>query len=218
MTKKTQLVYSLVSVCAVIAYCGFLVKNSISEVDVAEETLPYENILKEDVPPAPTEPVQVSAPVAEELFERNMPTEKPTEKPTEEIIGFTPVFPVSGSITSEFSLEPVYNSVTKDWRSHVGVDIAANLTDAVVAIEDGTVTDCYTDPMWGNVIKIDHGEYVSIYKNLSTLIMVKEGDSVTRGEKISGVGTSSVAEMGEAHLHFELMHYSEYIDPLPLLS
>ncbi len=218
MTKKTQLVYSLVSVCAVIAYCGFLVKNSISEVDVAEETLPYQDMLKADTSPAPTEPVQVSAPVAEVLPESITPTEKPTEKPTEAIIGFSPIFPVSGTVTGKFSLEPVYNPVTKDWRSHVGIDIAANLADGVVATEDGTVTACYTDPMWGNVIKIDHGEYVSIYKNLSTLIMVKEGDSVARGEKISGVGTSSVAEMGEAHLHFELMHYSEYIDPLSLLS
>ena len=218
MTKKTQLIYSLISVCAVLAYGGFLVKNSIHQVDTVEETLPYE-LIEDEQAELVTEPWVEEVPV-----HNNVPAPLPTESATQplldtdEIKGFSPVFPVNGEVIGYFSTSPSYTKTTKDWRTHTGIDISAPVTESVFSIEDGTVTACYTDPMWGNVIEIDHGEYVSIYKNLSTLIMVKKGDSVTRGEKISGVGQSSVAERGEAHLHFELTHYSEYIDPMELFG
>lgn len=220
MTKKTHILYSVISICAIIAYGGFLVKNSISEVDTVEETLPYEQDFPEDL----TEPQAAEV----NLVQSDVPEfviDEPSDAPTaeiateiEEIIGFSPIFPVSGTVTKNFSLKHSYNPVTNDWRAHSGIDIAAPPAEAVVSVEDGSVTACYSDPLWGNVIEIDHGEYISIYKNLSTLIMVKEGDSVTRGEKISGVGSTSAAEAGDAHIHFEIRHYSEYVNPLDLIS
>lgn len=224
MTKKTHILYSVISICAIIAYTGFLIKNSISEVDTVEETLPYEtheNFLENETATLP-ELSEVNH--AQSHIPDVSPTEI-TEEPTieavtefKEIVGFSPLFPVSGSVTKHFSLKHVYNPDTKDWRAHSGIDIAAAPAEAVVSVEDGTVTACYSDPLWGNVIEVAHGEYVSIYKNVSTLIMVKEGDSVARGEKISGVGNTSVAETGDAHIHFELKHYSEYVDPLEHLG
>ena len=78
---------------------------------------------------------------------------------------------------------------------------------------------CYKDALWGNVIEIDHGEYISVYKNLSTLDIVKEGDSVNKGDTISGVGEGSTAEkLASPHLHFELLHYGKYIDPESLIN
>lgn len=221
MTKKTNLVYSVISICAVIAYCGFLVKNSISDVDTVEETLPYSYQEDFNVPEEVTEPpVAEVAAVQVDVVEKT-PKEVPTEAVTEPAPikeGFSPVLPLEGDITKAFSLKPVYSETTRDWRAHTGIDISSNLTDAIVAVEDGTVIACYSDPLWGNVIEIDHGEYVSIYKNLSTLIMVKEGDSVTRGEKISGAGQSATCEKGEAHVHFELKHFNEYVNPADLIG
>lgn len=219
MTKKSHLIYSIISICALIAYCGFLVKNSITEVDTVEETLPYNS---------ETEAFESEAPEAEptesivSVFEPEaVPAEEPTasaKEPETFLIGFSPLMPVEGSITKEFSLKHSFNEQTGDWRAHGGIDIEASAAAPVFAVEDGAVVSCYTDPLWGNVIEIDHGEYISVYKNLSTLIMVKEGDSVTRGEKISGVGETSTTEKGAPHLHFELYCYGELVDPLSLIG
>lgn len=211
MTKKTHIIYSLISICAIIAYGGFIVKNSISDVDTVEETLPYEEV---------TEPTEmVTEVILTPILPREAPTEMPTEKATyEELNGFSPLFPSEGKVTKPFSLTHSYSQKTHDWRAHSGIDITALPAEAVISVEDGLVTKCYTDPLWGNVIEISHGEYTSIYKNLSTLIMVREGDSVNRGEKISGVGATATCEAGEAHLHFELKHYSDFVDPMDYLG
>ncbi len=225
MTKKTHIIYSLISICALLAYGGFIVKNAMHEVDTVEETLPYEKeegLVEIEELEMETEPlIQVVSPQnnVPEVIAEHLPEEPTTEEPSIEALSeFSPLFPTTGTITKYFSLSHTYNPDTGDWRAHSGIDIEALPAEAVISVEDGVVTACYTDPLWGNVIEISHGEYTSIYKNLSTLIMVKEGDSVSRGEKISGAGSSSVTESGKTHLHFEIMHYSEYIDPLELLG
>ncbi len=217
--QKTHLIYAIISLCAVFAYSAFLVKNAISEVDTVEETLPH--IIEEEF-----QVISVTEPLLKVFIKSEEVTEAETfdfyEPETEaETIreGFSPILPVKGEIIRGFSQSHVYNPLTKDWRSHSGIDISANITAKVFACEDGTVTACYEDPLWGNVIEIDHGEYISVYKNLSTLIMVKEGESVRRGDAISGVGNLSPVEKHTTpHMHFEMLHYGEYIDPMTLID
>lgn len=224
--KKTHIIYAIISICAVCAYGGFLIRNSIEEVDIVEETVPYNYEEEFYIAPQATEPTQkeVAAPVIvieDKVEERETETEKETEKVTEAapLRGFSPILPVEGTVVKSFSEKHIYNERTKDWRSHTGIDISANVTEKVVSCEDGAVIACYTDPLWGNVIEIDHGEYVSVYKNVSTLIMVKEGDSVKRGQVISGVGETSTTEGYQTpHIHFELLYYGEYTDPAALIG
>ncbi len=213
MTKKSQIVYSVVSLCAIVAYCGFLVKNSISEVDTLEETLPHKIIDEEIVISLPTEeetyiPVSIEAPT---VFST---AEEETLPPP---VGFSPIYPITGEITSSFNPKHSYNSRTKDWRTHCGIDISAEKLSPVISCEDGTVISNYLDPLWGHVIELDHGEYVSIYKNLAGPSAFKVGEFVARGEKIGEIG-DSIAEPGEYHLHFEMMHYGEYIDPAEFIG
>lgn len=214
--QKTHLIYAVISLCAVFAYSAFLLHNAIEEVDTVEETLPY-----------PVEEEFEQVPVTEPLLEVIKPKEKvvrqeepaPTEAPTIAPEGFSPIMPLDGRVEKSFSEKHIYNPITADWRNHTGIDICANMADKVYACEDGTVTACFTDPLWGNVIEIDHGEYISVYKNVSTLIMVKEGDSVRRGDAISGVGNLATAEkLPTPHIHFEMLHFGEYIDPLSLIG
>lgn len=215
MTKKTHIIYSLITILAIIAYGGFIVKNSISDVDTVEETLPYEK----ETEAAITQPITEAETSIKEVIAENPIEEAVIEEPTAEYpTSFSPLFPTKGEVVKQFSLTHTYCPDTHDWRAHSGIDIKALPAEAVIAVEDGSVTKCYTDPLWGNVIEISHGEYTSIYKNLSTLIMVKEGDSVNRGEKISGVGSTSAAEAGDAHLHFELKHYSDFVNPVEYLG
>lgn len=219
MTKRTHFIYAFISICALIAYSGFLVKNAISEVDITEETLPYEPYEDEFVYNAPvTEPYVHEAMNTEEKVPIITPEEEtePFEESFE--MGFSPIMPAEGTITKTFSETHVYDELTNDWRTHFGIDISAPGTSFVYATEDGTVCAVYEDALWGNVIEIDHGEYVSVYKNLSTLIMVAEGDFVRRGEKISGVGSSGVREGFDPHLHFEMLRFGEYVNPLTLIG
>lgn len=221
--QKTHLVYAFVSICALCAYGGFLIRNSIHPVDTLEETLPYN--YEEDfyIPPV-TEPEQkeVSAPRIVYEAETEAEAETYIEESTTEaapLQGFSPILPVNGTVVKNFSEKHIYNERTRDWRSHTGIDISANVAEKVVASEDGAVIACYQDPLWGNVIEIDHGEYVSVYKNVSTLIMVDVGDSVKRGETISGVGETSTTEGYQTpHIHFEMLHYGNYVDPLSLID
>ena len=222
MLKKNHL-YALISLCALCAYLGFSVTRNATDVDTKTPDVPYEKSsgVQCNETTAPTFPVS--------LIKDDVPHQAPTQPPTEALTehptqpptpprGFSPVFPSEGTISRGFSQTPVFNPATGDWRSHPGIDIDAPLTEAVVAIEDGTVTAVYEDPIWGNVIEIDHGEYVSSYKNLSTLAMVKIGDYISRGETISGVGESCGVEKGVPHLHLEITHYSEIIDPSELFG
>lgn len=215
MKKKASAIYSAVALLAVIAYCGFLLKGGVAETNRTEETLPYtkeSSVAAEEATQAPVKEELPAAAVVEDV-----PYEEPSEIPTEKV--FSPIYPVSGEVITSFSDSLVYNSVTGDWRSHPGLDIKAAKTARVLACEDGTVTRCYEDPLWGNVIEIDHGEYLSVYKNLSTLIMANLGDIVQKGEPISGVGDSGAAEgaLG-AHLHFEIQKDGKAVDPLALID
>ncbi len=225
MNKKPQLMYSIIAICSVVLYMTFLIRGAITDANSTKEDIPYNPPAREEkvVVPPPTENIlsvmeNVTNVKHKEVVEEE--TETPTEEATLETPEkFSPILPVSGEISQKFSLTHSYNEKTGDWRAHSGIDITADKASRVLAVEDGTVTKCIYDPLWGNVIEIDHGEYVSIYKNLSTLIMVKEGDWVKRGEAISGVGHSASAEgYLTDHLHFEMKHYSDYIDPLSIIG
>lgn len=227
-TQKTHFIYALISICAVCAYGGFMIRNAIRDVGTTEETLPYdqeeefvlsppvtEPIAEEISTEAPTSPVTNEAwAIQEALKEATEPSSPPASEPK-----FSPILPVEGTIIKNHSDKHTYNEATNDWRSHMGIDIKANAADNVMACEDGAVISAYNDSFWGNVIEIDHGEYISVYKNVSTLIMVKEGDSVKKGDTISGVGENALAEgCSVPYIHFEMLCYGEYTDPLLLID
>ncbi len=221
MTKKSHTLYAIISLCALACYCGFLVKNAISDVDTVEETLPYEEYVLEEPTTAVSElAVSLTVDSVPEEAASEAPSQSEAEElPTMREDGFSPIYPVRGEILTTYSLRHAYNKASGDWRAHGGIDIGVDEGTDVVAIEDGAVIASYKSPIWGNVIEIDHGEYVSIYKNLAKLGIVEEGDNVSRGDVISYVGNTSALESQiESHLHFELTHYGESVNPVELLG
>ncbi|MBE5775146.1 MAG: M23 family metallopeptidase [Clostridiales bacterium] len=117
--------------------------------------------------------------------------------------------PVEGDILNAFSPESlVWNETLSMWRTHPAVDISANAGESVVSCSDGRVSDAYSDPMWGNVIVIDHEDgNRSVYANLNTLNLVTVGQNVKMGDIISAVGNSAACEADMPwHLHFELLN------------
>lgn len=96
---------------------------------------------------------------------------------------------------------------------HFGVDIAADVKESVLATLDGTVIFCGYIPESGYVILLQHAtNLVSAYKNCGSLLK-STGDKVTAGEVIALVGGKSDGKEGSPHLHFELWHRGQVLNP-----
>ena len=113
-----------------------------------------------------------------------------------------------------------YNPTTRDWRTHDGVDIAAEEGTKVCAAADGTVYTVYTDEMMGTTVVIRHENgYVTTYASLAQQVTVKAGDSVKLGDTIGYVGSSALLEcaIGD-HVHFSVTCNGETMDPEAFLN
>lgn len=95
---------------------------------------------------------------------------------------------------------------------HPFIDITAPAGSVVKATLDGTVIyDGWSEDA-GYTIQIQHeGDIISIYKHNEKLLK-KTGDKVTAGSPIALVGNTGSLSTGD-HLHFELWHKGESVDP-----
>ncbi|MFT3952467.1 MAG: M23 family metallopeptidase [Oscillospiraceae bacterium] len=131
------------------------------------------------------------------------------------------VMPVNGAVLTDYSNGELVKSETLGvWKTHDGVDIAADVGTDVKAMNDGTVSDVWEDPLWGVCVSISHsGDVVSYYYNLSDAVAVKEGDTVTGGQVIGTVGTSAQCEIKlQSHLHFAVKKNGAWTDPVEFVN
>jgi murein DD-endopeptidase MepM/ murein hydrolase activator NlpD len=99
-----------------------------------------------------------------------------------------------------------------------GVLIAAAAGTAVVAANDGVVVFAGSqDTALGTLVIIDHGQgLVTVYGHLSA-IAVKDGDLITRHQRVGVVGTSGLIG-SSPRVHFQVRKDRVPVDPLPLLE
>ncbi len=118
------------------------------------------------------------------------------------------------SITSGFGYrkDPIDN--TK--KFHRGIDIKAPSGTSIVAAGDGSVIFAKShEGGYGKHIKLQHGEYTTLYSHLSKYI-VTENEVVKKGQVIGYVG--STGKSLAAHLHYEVCKNKKPIDPYELLK
>lgn len=142
----------------------------------------------------------------------------PTPTPAPAPLVFT--WPVKGEIVAGFSVEALaYNETMGDWRTHNGLDIAADRGAQVLAAAAGTVSALYQDDLMGTVVEVDHGQgLVSQYANLAATPTVKVGDAVSTGTIIGSVGGTAALESGLAsHIHYALLKEGCPVDPADYL-
>ena len=167
--------------------------------------------------PAPAESEEPAEP--SDTAQEPSPEEAAAQSgPTAEDLNF--IWPIIGEVTVLHSPESlIYDETMGDWRTHQGIDIAAQKGTKVTAACAGTVTDIYEDDMYGTTVKIDHGAgVVSIYSNLASVPTVVVGDNVTEGAVIGSVGDTALAETADAdHLHLAFTVDGVFVDPLDLL-
>ena len=129
-------------------------------------------------------------------------------------------WPVKGDIIQVYSPDQqVFSTTMDDWRTHPGIDIAAEAGAQVKAAGNGTVESVEQDYFMGTTVTIDHGNGVkSVYANLTEIPTVKAGDSVSVGDIIGSVGSTAKAEsLSASHLHFEMTNSGAYVDPADYL-
>ncbi len=115
--------------------------------------------------------------------------------------------PVDGVITQKF--EPQ--------TDHYAVDIVSKIDEPVKSTASGTVILSSWTEDSGHVIMVQHkNNLMSVYKH-NAVILKKVGSFVEAGEIIAIVGNSGELTSGP-HLHFELWHNGEPIDPLNYLN
>ena len=131
------------------------------------------------------------------------------------------VSPLSGETVAAFSMDELaYSETLADWRTHDGIDIAAEVGTQVIAACSGVVTAVRDDDMMGTLVTIAHDDgYETTYANLRSSPGVGEGQYVSAGEVIGAVGSSSIAEFSmPAHLHFSVSKDGVPCDPAEFLN
>ena len=95
--------------------------------------------------------------------------------------------------------------------SNKGLDIAGNIGQPVLAAAAGKVIYSGSDLRgYGKLVIVKHNAlYLSVYAHNST-ILVKEGQLVSRGQKIAELGNT---ESSSAKLHFEIRRQGKSVDP-----
>ncbi|CDG36281.1 peptidase M23B [Acetivibrio thermocellus BC1] len=124
------------------------------------------------------------------------------------------LWPASGRISSRFGTRS--DPFNFSQKVHEGIDIAADYGTTILASATGKVTlsDWYGN--YGKCVIIDHGYGLStLYGHCQTLL-VKEGQTVKKGDKIATVG--STGRSTGPHLHFEVRLNGVPVDPLQYLD
>jgi murein DD-endopeptidase MepM/ murein hydrolase activator NlpD len=122
--------------------------------------------------------------------------------------------PAHGRFSSEFGYR--VHPISGHRKMHKGIDIAAPTGTPIYAAASGTIAFSGTKRGFGNTVEVNHGfGYLSRYAHASRLL-VKEGETVKRGQLIALVGSTG-ASTG-AHLHFEVEVDSVHVDPIALLA
>lgn len=100
--------------------------------------------------------------------------------------------------------------------AHRAIDVAAGAGTAVRAAADGVVLFAGAGLAGlGDAIAIAHASgHVTVYGSCADLA-VRPGDRVARGQWIARVGAADPTE--PPHLHFEVRHDGNHVDPLQLL-
>lgn len=113
-----------------------------------------------------------------------------------------------GAKVSDFGSYPHPDVPSVQIENH-GIDIMVEAGTPARAVFDGVVTGVM-NIMGTTVVMIRHGEYLTVYQNLSSA-SVKKGDKVSTKQTIGNVAKNSTSNTYE--LHFEVWKNDRYVNP-----
>jgi lipoprotein NlpD len=157
---------------------------------------------------AAAKPVDKKATTTADKADAPAPTEtaKPELTKSEMVAepGIRLSWPAKGKVTGEFN------------ETNKGIDIAGKVGEPVLAAADGKVVYAGNSLRgYGNLVIVKHDNtYLTAYAHNSKLL-VKEGDSVRKGQKIAEMGDT---DTNSPKLHFELRVNGKPVNPTPYLQ
>ncbi len=105
-----------------------------------------------------------------------------------------------------------YKGRIVDYQYHLGIDLASNKNAPVPAANSGIIVLEKKIGIYGKTVVIDHGfGLFSTYSHLS-MVFVKKGDSVKRGEIIGRTGITGMT--GGDHLHYGMYVNNVFVNPI----
>ncbi len=174
-----------------------------------------------DVPPVQAAPQSQPAPVGGPRILNPPVTALPSKDVTEaapapvKVAGPTSAavaavkfrWPARGKVIAGFGKRP-------DGAMNDGINIAVTKGADITAADAGTVAYAGSEiKAYGNLVLLRHeGGWVTAYAHADQ-ILVKRGDTVTRGQVIAKAGTSGSVD--QPQVHFELREGSKPVDPTP---
>lgn len=133
-------------------------------------------------------------------------------KLAEKYVGGEMMWPAPGyyKVTSPFGYR--IHPILKTKKLHTGIDIGVPYGKPVTAAQSGTVVYAGWMGGYGKVVLLDHGGGMTTLYAHNSKLVVKKGQEVERGQKISECG--STGQSTGAHVHFEVRKDGEWQDPL----
>jgi lipoprotein NlpD len=123
--------------------------------------------------------------------------------------------PAAGNIAFAWPVRGAILAGFDDANNKKGIDIAGTAGEPIRAAAAGRVVYAGNGLRgYGNLIIIKHNAmYLTAYAHNRSL-MVKEGDSVTKGQTIAEMGNS---DADRVMLHFEVRRQGKPVDPMKYL-
>lgn len=118
-------------------------------------------------------------------------------------------------------VRPYYGSVSSRYGSrrsgfHTGVDFSGRTGDNIVAADNGTVTFAGWAGGYGYMVKINHNNGYETYYAHCSKLLVKKGQTVSKGQVIARVG--STGNSTGPHLHFEVIKDGKTQNPMSYVN
>lgn len=219
---KAKGYYIILAVCVLATCAGGVValRNS----DGKETEIPSYSTATRDGGQTPGADEQVAAggltPVPTDVDVMNSVTPEPTANPdsspapTAAPVKMTK--PLEGNIIQTYAADRlVYNKTLQEWRTHKGVDIAADAGADVLCAYVGTISDIKYDPRYGDTIVIDHGAGLfTVYCGVKASDGISVGHAIEAGTVLGQVSGDVFCEKEDGtHIHFEVLQNDKSMDP-----
>lgn len=98
---------------------------------------------------------------------------------------------------------------------HKGIDIAGQPGQPIVAVQEGIVLYANHLRDFGNLVIIDHRDGLASAYGHNKVILVQEGQTVAKGQRIAEMGDSDAESV---RLHFEIRQLGKAVDPMGFLQ
>jgi murein DD-endopeptidase MepM/ murein hydrolase activator NlpD len=119
--------------------------------------------------------------------------------------------PLSGRVSRGFAPRQSNPSLR-----HSGIDFAAREGTPVLATAEGTVEFAGEHETYGFLIVIDHGSGFKTTYGHNSLLLMKKGEKVQRGDRIAFSGNTGLSSA--PHLHYEITENGNSVDPAGFLG